>query len=192
MTLAIADIWQEWKKVTRFLECSKIAFTRESDIWKSLQIPDLGAVRISTANGDSSFSLTANDHLETLQDEGLLFSIVLTYSYSLCECYARVRMGLGEGDRLSGGIEAWGTDLLAQTGNNWPDVLGGRAGLIEVAVARNFIAHGSRLVGQSTIDRYSSAGESCPWVLGELLVLNYDKVELYRSRLKSLMKLGSQ
>ena len=191
MTLAIADIWEEWKRLTRFLECSKIAFKRESDIWRSLQVPDLDAVRIATTNGDSSFSLTANDHLDTLQDEGLLYFIVLTYSYSLCECYAKVKMGLGEGDRLSGGIETWGTNLLAQAGNNWTDVLHGRAGLIEVAIARNFIAHGTRLVGQSTLNRYILAGEPCPWQFGQPLVLDYEKVELYRSRLKSLMRLGN-
>jgi hypothetical protein len=191
MTLTIADIWEEWKRLTRFLECSKIAFKRESDIWRSLQVPDFAGIRITTTNGDSSFSLTANDHLNTLQDEGLLYLIVLAYSYSLCECYARVKMGLGEGDRLSSGIETWGTDLLTHAGNKWDDVLDGRAGLIEVAVARNFIAHGSRLVGQSTLNRFNSAGESCPWVLGQSIVLDYEKVELYRSRLKSLMRLAN-
>jgi hypothetical protein len=150
-----------------------------------MQVPDLDAVRIATVNGDSSFLLTANDHLDTLQDEGLLCFVVLAYSYSLCECYARVKMGLGEGNRLSGGIETWGTILLAQAGNNWADVLGGRAGLIEVAIARNFIAHGTRLVGQSTLNRYSSAGEQCPWVIGQSLVLDYVKIKLYRSRIKA-------
>jgi hypothetical protein len=188
MTLAISDIWGEWKRLTRFLECSKIAFKRESDIWSSLQVPDLDAVRIATANGDSSFSLTANEHLDTLHDEDLLCFIVLSYSYSLCERYARVKLCLWEGDKLSGGIETWGTNLLRQAGNNWANVLGGRAGLIEVAIARNFIAHGTRLVGQSTLDRYRSAQELCPWILGEALVLDYEKVELYRSRLKSLMR----
>jgi hypothetical protein len=190
MALTIGEIWDEWKRLTRFLECSKIAFERELGIWSGLHVPDLNAIQIRTSNGDSLFRLTANEHMDTLRDEDLLFFIVLSYSYSLCECYARVKMGLGESERLNGGIENWGTHLLAQAGNTWGDVLGGRAGLIEVAIARNFIAHGSRLVGQSALDRYISATESCPWALGESLVLDYVKVELYRSRLKSLMRLG--
>lgn len=190
MALTIGEIWDEWKRLTRFLECSKIAFERELSIWSGLRVTDLNAIRIRTSNGDSLFTLTANEHIDTLRDEDLLCFIVLSYSYSLCECYARVKMGLGESERLNNGIENWGTHLLAQAGNTWNNVLGGRAGLIEVAIARNFIAHGSRLVGQSTLDRYLSAKETCPWELGETLVLDYTKVEIYRSRLKSLMRLG--
>lgn len=152
MTLAIEEIWYEWKRLTRFLECSKIAFQRELSIWNSLEVPDLMELKLVTSNGVSQFKLPASDHIETLQDEDLLNFIVLTYSYSLCEGYARVKLGLGESDRLNSGIEKWGTCLLKQTGNSWTEVLGGRAGLIEVAVVRNFIAHGSRLVGQTTVD----------------------------------------
>lgn len=191
MALTVAEIWDEWKRLTRFLECSKIAFQRELSIWAGLEVPDLSAVRITTQNGASNFKVTANEHIETLRDEDLLYFIILTYSYSLCECYARVKLGLGEIARLNGGIEAWGSTLLSQTGNTWADVLGGRAGLIEVAVVRNFIAHGSRLVGQSTIDRFQTVGEPCPWQLGDAVALSYTNVEEYRSRLKSLMRMGN-
>lgn len=94
MALTVAEIWDEWKRLTRFLECSKIAFQRELSIWAGLEVPDLSAVRITTQNGASNFKVTANDHIETLRDEDLLYFIVLTYSYSLCECYARVKLGL--------------------------------------------------------------------------------------------------
>ncbi len=104
MALTVQDIWDEWKRLTRFLECSKIAFQRELAIWSGREVPDLGSVRINTQNGASRFSVTANEHIDTLRDEQLLYFIVLTYSYSLCECYARVKLGLGEGDRLEGGI----------------------------------------------------------------------------------------
>lgn len=191
MALTVSEIWDEWKRLTRFLECSKIAFQRELSVWAGLEVPDLSAVKIATQNGASNFRVSANDHIETLRDEDLLYFIVLTYSYSLCECYARVKLGVGESARLSGGIEGWGATLLGQTGNSWADVLGGRAGLIEVAVVRNFIAHGSRLVGQSTLDRFQAAGEPCPWKLGDAVALSYTNVEEYRSRLKSLMRLGN-
>ena len=131
MALTVADVWEEWKRLTRFLECSKIAFQRELGLWSGLEVADLNAVRISTQNGPSRFSLTASEHLDTLQDSDLLLFVVLTYSYSLSECYARAKLGLGESARLNGGIESWGTDLLTAKGKQWTDVLGGRAGLIE-------------------------------------------------------------
>jgi hypothetical protein len=192
MALTVQEVWDEWKRLTRFLECSKIAFQRELAIWGGLEVPDLSVVRINTQNGASRFSVTASEHIDTLRDEQLLYVIVLTYSYSLCESYAKVKLGLGEGDRLQGGIESWGETLLRQTNNTWTEVLGARAGLIEVAVALNFIAHGSRVVDQSTINRFSTAGEASPWQLGDTVSLTYDKVEDYRSRLKSLMRLGNQ
>lgn len=192
MTLTVDEIWDEWKRLTRFLECSKIAFQRELNTWRSLEVPNLETTRIATQNGVSRFRVTASDHIETLQDEDLLYFIVLTYSYSLCERYARVKLGLDEGSRLSGGVETWGTTLLRQTGNAWADVLGGRAGLMEVAVSRNFIAHGSRLVSQQILDRFQVAEEPCPWRLGDTITLGYEKVEGYRSRLKSLMRIGNK
>lgn len=191
MPTSVPQIWEEWKRLTRFLECSKIAFARELDIWSGLQIPDLDAVSIATTEGRSTFKLSARDHLDTLRDEGLLFTIVLTYSYSLAESFTRLRLGLAETDQLQGGIEQWGTRLLQNAGNAWGGVLSGRAGLIEVAVVRNFLAHGSRTVTQKTVDRFSIAGEACPWSLGDSVSLTYALVEEYRSRLKSLMRMGN-
>lgn len=191
MALTISEVWDEWKRLTRFLECAKISFRRELGIWDSLEVPDLEAIRLATQNGRSTFKLTAREHADTLQDESLLYFIVLTYSYSLCECYARIKLGLGESERLDGGIESWGDQILKTTGNTWSDVLGGRAGLIEVAIARNFISHGSRSIGQSTLNRFQNAGEPCPWKLGYIFTLDYDSVEVYRSRLKSLMRVGN-
>ena len=188
MALTVAEVWDEWKRLTRFLECSKIAFHRELGIWGSLEVPDLAAIQIATQNGRSTFKLNAQEHADTLQDESLLYFIVLTYSYSLCECYARVKLGLGESEQLKSGIEVWGEQVLKTTGNTWGDVFGGRAGLIEVAIARNFISHGSRSIGQSTLNRFQNAKESCPWKVGDIFTLDYDTVEIYRSRLKSFMR----
>ena len=78
-----------------------------------MQVPDLRSVHIRTSNGDSLFKLTANEHINTLRDEDVLYFIVLAYNYSLCECYARSNIDLRERERLNGGIEKWGTDLLA-------------------------------------------------------------------------------
>lgn len=191
MTTTAEEVWDEWKRLTRFFECSKIAFQRELSIWSGLEVPDFEAIRISVENGPSKFTVTASDHIDTLKDESLLYFIVLTYSYSLCECYARVKLGLGGGEPLDGGIEAWGGAILKQSGNTWEDVLGGRAGLVEVAVVRNFISHGTRVVDQSTLQRFATVGETCPWQLGDVLTLSYDGVETYRSRLKSLMRLAN-
>ena len=191
MPLSISDIWEEWKRLTRFLECSKIAFQRELRLWDDLEIDDPSTIRLSTQTGLSRFALTADQHIETLRDEELLYFIVLTYSYSLCERYARIKLGIAEHDRLTGGIENWGEQLINLTGNSWSGVLGGKSGIIEVAVVRNFLAHGTKVINPATISRFSSAGVTCPWTLGENILLTYEKVEEYRSRLKSLMRYGN-
>ncbi len=191
MTHTVVEVWDEWKRLTRFLECSKIAFRRELGIWSNLELPDIATTKLTTQNGKSKFQLTALEHIETLQDENLLYFIVLTYSYSLCECYARIKLGLDDCARLDSGIEVWGDKLLKTTNNTWNDVHGGRAGIIEVSVARNFISHGSRLISQSTLNRFQSLGETCPWEVRDSFRLDYEKVEIYRSRLKSLMRLGN-
>lgn len=192
MAIASTEIWDEWRRLTRFIECSRIAFQRELNTWSGLEVPNLSDVRISTQNGVSQFSVSVSDHLQALRDDDLLWFVVLTYSYSICERHARMKLGIAQTDHISGGIESWGGKVLDNANKTWADVLGGRAGIIEVAVARNFLAHGSRVVDTAVLNRFSSSGETSPWPLGASVTLTYDTVETYRSRLKSLMRLAGK
>ena len=182
------ELWGEWGRVTRFLECTRIAFRRELSIWEGPEIANATQVRLRTVDGHSQFAVTGEQHIATLQDHELLHFIVLSYSYSLCERFARVSMGKSETDQLSGGIEQWGAQLLSAAGHDWEKVEGGLSAAIEVAVARNFIAHGARVIDHSITERFHRARVDCPWQEGEEMNLDYEQVERYRACLKSLMR----
>ena len=81
----------------------------------------------------------------------MLLASVLIHSYALAENAAAKRLG---GDaRDFGGIEDWGTRLLATTGSAWGSLEEGLAGAVEVAVFRNAYAHGSRRIDASAASR---------------------------------------
>jgi hypothetical protein len=67
-------------------------------------------------------------------------------------------------------------------------VTGGKQGLIEVAVARNAISHGIKKINQTMVSRFISSGCISPWQIGESVTLDYQKLDDYRARLKSLMR----
>jgi hypothetical protein len=88
----------------------------------------------------------------------------------------------------SNGIEDWGTKLLTKVDRQWSDVKPGLPGIVEVAVVRNALAHGSPIVSQRMLNRLSNVDGKLPWKSGETIELNYDKVRLYRDRLRSLAR----
>lgn len=184
-------IWDEWKRITRFLESSRIAFDRENLLWASLEAKDKKGVSLVTKEGPSTYSVELNDHLKAIRTHDVLFSLVLGATYALAESYGRLKLGLSDDDDLSGGIEAWGKKLLAAAGHDWAKVLGGLAGMVEVSVVRNAYAHGIRTANQKMINRFTAHGLSCPWSPGDEISLTYDSVEQYRARIKSLLRLGS-
>lgn len=184
-------IWDEWKRITRFLESSRIAFDREELLWASLEVKEKKGVSLVTKDGPSTYSVDLQDHLKAIRTHDVLFSLVLSATYALAESYGRLKLGLPDDDDLSGGIEAWGKKLLAATGHDWPQVLDGLAGMVEVSVMRNAYAHGLRTVNQKMVNRFVAHGLYCPWPLGDEISLTYERVEQYRARIKSLLRLGS-
>lgn len=191
MATSEITIWTEWKKITRFIESSRIAFSRESLLCSSFQPIDPSAVQIVITEGPSTFKSTLKEHVRTLQDESILFSIGLLASYALTESFARIKLSISEDAELPGGIEAWGASLLRRTGQCWTSVLGGLQGIIEVSVARNYAAHGTATVTQSAINRFNSLGLECPWSEGESLTMDCATLDRYRARLRSLMRFGN-
>lgn len=186
------QIWDEWKRITRFLESARIAFAREEVLWRTLEVDDRKSLLLTTSEGQSRYSVKLEDHLRTLRDHDVLFALVLGATYALAESYGRIKLNLSEDDDLSGGVEAWGGKLLAATGHSWPDVLDGLSGIVEVSAVRNAYAHGARAVNQKIVNRFVAHGLACPWALGDCIDLSYERVEIYRARIKSLMRFGSQ
>lgn len=66
---------------------------------------------------------------------------------------------------------------------------GGRPGTVEVGVVRNLIVHGVDKVDPKGHRRLVAAGCD-PFDAGELIVLNYETVGVYRARLRSLLMAG--
>jgi len=127
------------------------------------------------------------DHLDAVRDEETLLASVVIHSYALAESAAAERLG---GDaRDFGGIEDWGTRLLATTGSTWDCLEQGLAGAVEVAVFRNAYAHGSRRIDASAANRLRHVGIKTP-ADGDLVPLDYPTVKQFRGRLRELMNLG--
>ena len=184
-------IWDEWKRITRFLESSRIAFAREELLWSSLEVKEKKELSLVTTEGQSTYSIAISDHLKALRNHDVLFSLVLGATYALAESYGRLKLGLADDKDLTGGIESWGKKLLDATGHDWSKILGGLPGIVEVSAIRNAYAHGARSVNQKMVNRFTAHGLTCPWSLGDEIFLTYELVETYRSRIKSLMRFGN-
>jgi hypothetical protein len=166
---------------------SVIPLDREAALWGAIEIKSPAETELEVTRGLRKYQVTLADHTTTIADEHPLCAMALNLSYSLAEAYARNRLGV---DRLEGGIEGWATLLLASVGRNCAEVLDGIQGLIEVAVARSAVAHGLTIT-QTTLDRFSGAGSTCPWNVGAAIRLDFEKTQVYRDRLKSLLRLSS-
>lgn len=177
------DIFDEWKQLTRSFFSMKIALDREAALWSSIEIKSPAQTELEVTRGPRTYRVKLAEHTATVLDEHPLCAMALNLSYSLAEAFARSRLHV---ERLDGGIEGWGTLLLAAVHRDWTDVLDGKQGLIEVAVARSAVAHGAT-VAQSTIDRFSGVG-ICPWQVGNAIRLTFETTQVYRDRLKSLLR----
>ena len=137
--------WEEWAGVTRFLESTRLAFARETNLWTGLELdapPE--EVRISVNAGKGRFRVALDQHLATLGDQTILHASVLIHSYALAESAGAIKLGVDT--RELRGIEDWGSQLLELNSRTWNKVHGGRAGAVEVAVIRNAFAHGTRRI----------------------------------------------
>jgi hypothetical protein len=83
----------------------------------------------------------------------------------------------------------WGKRLLATTGSTWDELKEGVAGAVEVAVVRNAYAHGRRRIDETAANRLRAVGMTSP-AQGELVVLDYATLKVFRGRLRTLMDRG--
>jgi hypothetical protein len=184
----LVPVWREWRCLTRFLESARLAFARESNLWTSLELRSADEIKLSAATPSGTYKIGLQQHLDAVRDEEMLLASVLIHSYALAETAAAERLG---GDaRDFGGIEDWGTRLLATTGSTWGALTEGVAGAVEVAVIRNAYAHGGRRIDESAANRLRAVGMTSP-ARGDLVVLDYATVKVFRGRLRTLMDRGA-
>jgi hypothetical protein len=175
--------WDEWGRLTRFLESARLAFARERNLWASLGIDE--QVRISAPDG--GYNVTVHKHIDAVDDGETLHGSVLVHSYALAESAATDRLAMDS--RSLGGIEDWGARLLSTNDRDWSEVAGGLAGAVEVAVVRNAFAHGSRTIDPSARARLLKAGARTRPV-GSVVTLPHTELREFRDRLRSLLNVA--
>jgi len=179
--------YDEWGRITRFLQSARLAFARERSLWTSLELARPEQVIISAPSNPGTYKVRLEQHLAAVQDDETLFASVLIHSYALAESAAADR--LGADPRSFAGVEDWGGRLLVSTGQRWTDVKDGLAGAVEVAVIRNAFAHGTRVIDVRAETRLRTVGiVSRP--VGSQVTLTYTELREFRLRLLSLLGAG--
>ena len=181
--------WNEWGRLTRFLESARISFQREAKLWQSLEIQKPEEIKVHVSDDKSYYSVTLEQHCQAVNDEWLLYGLVLVASYALAEAAVAEKLELSQVTDI-GGVEAWGQKLLDKSKSKWGDVKDGRKGAVEVAVIRNTIAHGDRTYSPKSINRLTAAGIETRKA-GDPVELNHLTLKDYRARLKSLLRAGN-
>lgn len=181
--------WNEWGRLTRFMESARISFHREARLWQSLELQKPDEIKVHVNDEKSYYAVTLEQHCQAVNDDWLLFGLVLVASYALAEAAAAEKLGVANMADV-GGVEAWGKSLLDRAGSKWSDVKDGKKGAVEVAVVRNAIAHGDRTYSQSAVNRLTIAGVASVKV-GDPIVLTHPVLKDYRARLKSLLRAGT-
>jgi hypothetical protein len=183
-----SPLFEEWGRITRFLESARLAFAREENLWTSLELSDRDDVKISASSPNGRYTVGLPQHVAAVQDEETLFASVLIHSYAFAQSAAGAHLGIDS--YACGGIEDWGARLLDGATRSWTDVRGGLAGAVEVAVVRNAFAHGSRTINEQAAKRLAAVGiTSRP--CGSFVNLTYVHLRGYRARLLSLLTVAN-
>lgn len=205
-------IWDEWKKWTRFAALMDYSLEASATLWKSLPVKDRDHVTIQRNFSGSRFACPGSAFLPILEDRHAFSSLLLLSSWSLIEghvdevidymvCHGVItiplvnerRSGITTSeDFFKGGVETWGAKLLMALGRDWSDIQDGKAGIVEVSLVRNALAHGKKQVDQSMLNRFTGAGGgSLPWQIGADISLDLARTRLYRDRMRSFARVIS-
>lgn len=207
------DVWDDWARLTRFLRSTQIAHNGEVEFWENCLGRKKENAFVFLQDGGSQYKTSVKRHIAAINDEHIFSSMALAHSYSLVEKLGREALatlskkfpeteiqnipGLDRSKSLNDAIElfpngtaieVWGKEMLEKYNRNWDDVLGGRAGLVEVSVYRNAAVHGFKKVNQKTINRLLGVGATPPWNVGDPFIIDFSKVHLFRQRLQSFMR----
>lgn len=190
MTWKRYPIWDHWRATTRFLNSTRQAMLADAERWEKLPVKSGAPLVLEYVDGERTYRVESPEHVSVLRDPVLLCGMTLMYSYALVEEFAReIRAETRGSDDLSGGIETWGSDLLEAVGGSWEKVLDGKTGAVETAIVRNAFAHGEREYTDSMRRRFQQAMKADPpWAAGSPIVLDTDRLETLRARLRSLCR----
>jgi hypothetical protein len=207
--LPILPVWERWKELTQFLALSDHVLLSQKEQWQTLPLAGKDDARIVRSDGPYKFETDGKTYGAILADRHVLSSVVLLNSYALVESLVRQVYSYLEplptittplltdlrakttsirGELKSGGIETWGAKLLQDLGRDWSYVESGLAGVVEVAIVRNSVAHGESHVTQSMLNRVFTASGTLPWGLGSEIKLDIARLKEYRHRLRSFAR----
>lgn len=178
-------IWDEWGRLTRFFESSRIALAREAHLWDSLELANHGDAVVRIESDSCTYQVSLQAHTEAVSDTWFLYASALLSYFALAESAAAD--ALGREDLVGLDAAMWGDQLLERAGASWDKVPGGRIGILEVAVVRNLIAHGDRTHSKRSISKLTAAGMKVPPRIGDPVVLDDKTFREYRRRLKLLL-----
>lgn len=181
-------MWDQWKRTTRFINSARLALGREHRLWSTLELEGEGTASIRSQLGTSDYQIKLDEHRNALIDEDILCAMALLYSYSIAE--NAVAEKLGKDTTEIGQIEAWGQALLDKASRSWGDVMHGKAGIVEVTVYRNAIAHGAKSFDARHVNRMMNVPHAPRWKQGDVIAMTYDLLKTFRARLKSLLRQG--
>lgn len=179
--------WSDWNRITRFFKSATLALEREALFCRSIPFADPRAVELSTVFGNGRYNVSLAHHMTAVNDAPLLCALVLVFSYAIAEEAARAYLSPSPANGEP--IEQWGLRLLKLNGRDWSALKGGCASLVEVAIARNAVAHGLP-IDQHMINRITQYGGSPPWSAGDRVILTALAVEDYRARLRGLLRVS--
>jgi hypothetical protein len=114
--------------------------------------------------------------------------LVLLGRYALAESAAA--FVLADESVVGSGIEVWGKRLLADAGKDWSSLSDGMAGIVEVAVVRNHLAHGDQVIDDKSMNRLNAAGAGSRWKVGARIDVDDEIVERHQFRLKNLLRIS--
>lgn len=189
-------LWDEWRRITRFLESGRIAFARERDLWAGLELVNPDDVKLNVPpEGKTTgrgYRIDLPSHQASLADEELFHAAVLLHTYALTEAVSHEVLAL-RGATFGYGIESWGLALLQsypgpEGPRGWSKTLP-EGELVETAVHRNVFAHGQRHLDERSVARLNRAGRTT-WKTGDVVPLAYDTVRAHRARLRQLLRDG--
>lgn len=196
--LQTRPIWSQWKRLTRLHNVAACAMAIEATRSLSLPIIERHGVQLAGAPFTKNFKLKLSEYDDALADQNHLSEMVLVLSWSYFEIHCRsildelITTGSiadWKEEYWKGGVGQWGSKLLAARNQAWTKVLGGELSLIEASTLRNAIAHGQKTYSQKMTNRIIDANGTPSWVVGDTIVIDFDRCEEIRASLKSYARL---
>lgn len=152
-----------------------------------LNFTNRSQLKLKAQARSGKYAIRLVDHVAALEDEATVYAATLVLFCALAESAALDKLGLDSRDVA--GVEDWGARLLRSASARWSAVEGGLAGAVEVGVVRSLVAHGTNAFDRCSRERLVKVGHTA-FSVGQQVVLDYERVGLYRSRLRRMLITG--